>query len=246
MELSKSLKVDSTKGGFFSCSTLALDMVIRYLKNNKELPKELDRSAQYSSLKERQTDDLASMYFMEETIEEIITPIDYNGFSLNVPFKDYEKIPFERINPIIEGYFTPSWLVVGKYTYLLEKYDLDPSKLISIINDGSDIKSKEKSYNTLIDKAYELQEMRLDDKFLVLSDDLGFNIAFLKEFPEAIVIDEAPYINAPIEQRADINGWLFAALLVASESDYLITKNGHLSLWSILYRGNSDNIIRVK
>lgn len=239
--------------GFFSCATIKLLDIIRYFNEYKKLPDEVDSSEQFMHYKSYAGDNLIPFYFNEKD-----SKIEYNG---EVPIRDcmamqfapYKYLNIDSLNPFLNKYFLPSNHVFNIAKTYLAKYGIEYENFCSVFYRGNDKNREMKvgSYSLFIEKAKEIKALNPDIRFLVQPDEPGFLEAFLDHFPDAIFFEETPacdnpdsctVFELPIKERAEFGAKFFAALLVISQCEHMITHSGNCGLWAALYRRNPKNI----
>lgn len=242
--------------GFFSCCSIRLLDIMVYFNEHRGLPHIVDSSDQFMHYKGYPGENLIPYYFMESNDSHI--PYSRRmemTFATEEPqFSDYKKICFEDTLPFVYKFFTPSETVGNFSYYLREKYNIDYDNTCAVFYRGND-KNRETSiasYNIFIDKAKEIKQQNPGIKFLVQPDEGKFLMEFYRHFPEdTIWFTETPYTDnrdscmvfeLPQPQRKEYGAKFFAAVLCLSRCKHLITHSGNGSFWSVLYRGNTDNV----
>ena len=99
-------------------------------------------------------------------------------------------------------------------------------------------------------KAVHTYVSKLTDKFIMLSctstyptptEDINLNVikTYQKEFPNTIIIKELVYYNTRGFTHALA---LLPSIILMSDCKHIITTSNNVSFWTILYRGNADNV----
>ncbi len=244
--------------GFFSCCSIRLLDIMIYFNDNKGLPDIVESSEQFGHYKSYAMQNLIPFYFKENSELEI----PYTGrremtYAKEEPqFSDYKLIDFTNTNLYRDKYFTPSDHVgdlVGMYT---DKYQIDYKNTCAVFYRGND-KNRETqiaSHQDFIDKAKEIKLSNPNIRFLIQPDETEFLFAFKQEFSDCFWFEETPHMmkkdscmvfETPQEQRAEYGAKFFAAVLCISKCKHLITHSGNGSFWSVLYRGNMDNVYQI-
>lgn len=245
--------------GFFSCSTIALQDIVIYHRQNKKLPDIIDRGFQYSNYKSNPSATLIPHFFKEADFDIPFT--DYYEISHDnseLQFSDYKKLDFERAKPFIDKFFQPSDKVMEYVAMYEQKYKIDYENTIGVFYRGNDKNRETKiaPYSEFTDKAEQVYtDMYLpfgdNYRFFVLPDEFEFleamyalskNVITPDELPICQNKDSAMFFELPYEQRADYAQRFFAAVIVMSKCKHMITHSGNCGLWATLYRGNSDNL----
>ncbi len=243
--------------GFFSCTSIALFNIIRYFNNYRCLPKNINRTNQYSFYKTKNSEDLTPLFFKIDDIDimyqkriEVVIPDDGSS----PQFSDYRTVSISDIKPFIDKYFQTSNYVNDVIKRLESKYNLDYKNLCSVFYRGND-KSKETrlaSHEDFLEKCDEIKRKNPDIKFLVQTDETDFLKKFMSRYNDSIYFNEIPHINksdnAAVHNTIDrdrlpifaVN--FLASTICVSKCEHLITHSGNCGLWAVLYRGNTENI----
>ena len=238
--------------GFFSVCNINLRTILGHYSNTKEFCI-IDTKSQWNYYKD-QAEDVYNKFF---SFKDDVFDVEIKRFSESNDedqFSDYGLINYDFITPFVKKYFYPNEEVLYIKKNLIEKYDLETNKLISVCYRGND-KSKETNLPTYSDFELKLDEISSnfpDHKILIQSDEKEFCDYFKRKNQNYIVIEEiekiisTPYsaIQYSIPQGTKIkNAQTFLAIMmIMSESDIVITNSGNVGLWICLYRGNNKNV----
>ncbi len=237
--------------GFFSCFSKRLEGIVWFFNTFKRLPDVVDSAEQFALFKSNPIDNLSSLY-----VKESDATIDYQPgihFHNDDQFVDYRTLDFESLKPFINKYFTPGNAVMDAVTLYEQKYAIDYSNICAVFYRGNDkfTETKVASYDHFLSKAREFHQQHPTVKFLVQTDETEFLEAFMNEFPGSITFSETPSMShtkstihdeLPWDDRAEHGRTFFAAIIVLSRCKYIITHSGNGSLWTVLYRGNCENV----
>ena len=241
--------------GFFSCCSVRLGSIVHYFNDKKQLPKYVDSSAQFRWYKELNTD-VTFQYFKHynEMDNDIIYAdgVDYHDTKQYGFYKDLE---FEKNNPFIEKYFTPSKTVQSKIDAISQKYGIDFNNTCALFHRGLDKVTETEicSYDDKIEKAKELLKENPTIRFLIQSDETGFIEKARQTFPDnsfyckdeifhmehdAKTLVDHKYRENP-EDRAQN---FLAVMMIMSKCKHIIISSGNCDIWTILFRGNAKNV----
>jgi hypothetical protein len=241
--------------GFFSCTSIALFNIIRFYNNYKNLPKNVDRSSQYSFYKKDVTD-LSSLYYKNNDMNiicdkyiDIVVPDDGSS----PQFSDYRTVCINDIKPFIDKYFQISDYVTNIVNDFESKYNLDYKNLCSVLYRGNDksMETKLASHEEFLEKCADIKSKNPNLKFLVQTDETEFLDKFLEIYDDSIYFQEIPRINksnTAVHYVIDRNSLpsfganFLAATICVSKCEHLITHSGNCGLWAVLYRGNMENV----
>ena len=178
--------------GFFSCCTMRLAEIIKFVNANKRFPI-VDSSEQWSMYKDSHGDITDSFFKTDiHDVKEISKDIICNGWpfcdsEVDLQISPYKNIDFSQLNFLVFKYFSISDTVMEVYNYILYKYKIDLNKTISVYYRGND-KHRETnlpSYDEFIQKIDEVKSLFPDYTLLVQSDELQIyeiDTIILKDF----------------------------------------------------------------
>ena len=260
--------------GFFSCTTDRLRNILSFHHKNNILPI-VDSSEQYELYKDDGIDDIAKYWrggvevnsyndITEKFFKnkEIINDFLVGDYSTrcNYPknceddqFNHYKDINHNYTSKIIDQYFSPSNEVLKLKDDIIEKYNIDLEKTISICYRGND-KSTETnlpSYDEIKNKLIEIKTTYPNHKILVQTDEIEFDNFMSLNFPECLILNETKKLNRTINavqytiKKGDrvLNAQKFLSIMyILSESSVVILNSGNVGLWVCLFRKNSNNL----
>jgi len=240
--------------GFFSCSSVRLIEIINYFNNNKSLPDLVDSSKQYVHFKNNLSDDLTKIIYINNDMKiDFSDEIKFNKNNTDQQFSNYNEINFNNINPFIEKYFLISPLINQRINYFINSYYLNLDKTIAVFYRGNDkiTETNIGSYETYLYKMYELLSKNQDCKILIQTDDQDFiNFCYGKIpftfFKELTTIPNNPnhVIHYFIDNKTDFAINFLSVTKIMSMCKILITHSGNCGLWSVLYRGGTNNVFQ--
>lgn len=240
--------------GFFSNCSVRLKQIINFINKNNELPRTVDSSAQFRNYKEEVDDtvDDLTKYFFEQTA--IASTVEKINYFLPRQYQKYKNIDFKNVVPLIKAFFSPSITIRNIIETLEKKYKLDYDNICSVYYRGNDKASETglAEYEQFFNKTEEILQKNPHIKFLIQTDELEFAEAFKQRFPNSFWFDELSMINhdpkssvhhsIPRNKRKEHASYFFAAILIISKTKHLITYSGNCALWTVLYRGNTENV----
>jgi hypothetical protein len=243
--------------GFFSCCTGHLEHIVNYFNKEKNVPNMIDSTEQFKLYKPalKKNQDIKSDYF--DTTSEIISyesEVYFTKENDELQFSEYSKLEFDKINPFIRKYFTPSQEIIKIICQIEEKYEIKYDNLCAIFYRGNDkeIETVLPSYDEFIQKAKDIKEKNPEIIFLIQSDETEFLVEMKNAFPSSIVFyDEIRHVPKKVItvdnlQSADLNYFysklFLAIIIILSKCKYVITTTGNCSLWISFFRGNANGI----
>jgi hypothetical protein len=244
--------------GFFSCCSVKLDEIVKYINSKKKLPDHVDSSLQYSWYKmDNQPQDITYDYFEHY---DKLPNIDYDT-NINITyncrkhqFVDYSIIEYNNLNPLITKYFSPSQNIKDIITSIECKYCLDYDNTCVLFYRGNDKNSETLicGYNEYIEKANIILKENPKITFLIQSDETGFIELLTATFPKNSVWfkDEIRHMakcNNTVDKVMRAQNPLFskqylAITIIMSRCKYVICGTGNCSQWIMFYRGGNNNV----
>jgi len=181
-----------------------------------------------------------------------LLPIDHHGV--------YRDLPFDKLTPYIENYFTPSEIVRNKLDELVNKYEIDFNNTIGLWYRGTD---KFTELTPVPPRFYTNEVQRLIPKnprlrVLLQTDQEQIRDIFVRELGERVFyFSELPVTKSSIGIRnvsredRGISNFEFGITLLAvvnifAKCRYLVTHTGNVSLWMYLYRGTARNTCQLR
>lgn len=243
--------------GFFSCCSVKLTKIIEFINSNKRLPDNVDSSEQFRlyKKKERCNKDITFDYFGHyENVPDvnIIHPIDYNH---NHQFKNYANLDYKCITPLIKKYFSPSTEINKIINNIEKKYNIVYANTLAVYYRGTDkfIETQIASFNHFYNKIIEIVNINKDINILIQTDSANF-IDYIndKNLKNVVIIDEnkTSYTNRGIHHEQSYNTnyqdmfYFLSTIIIISKCKYIICNSGNCSIWTMLYRGNCENVIQ--
>ena len=243
--------------GFFSCCSVLLNQIVDYINNKKKLPDIVDSSETFKLYKNDINRDVTNDYFEHyENIKEdyiINQRIDYRH---SYQFIKYANIDYKNLSPLIKKYFSPSIKINNIVDEIEKKYNIVHDNTIAVYYRGTDkfketnIASFEEFYNQII-KIINCNNNNIN--ILIQTDSTKF-IDYIKEknMKNIVIIAEnkSSYDNKGIhyEQNNITNYqdmfYFLSTIIIMSKCKYIICSSGNCSIWTMLYRGNCENIVQ--
>ncbi len=244
--------------GFFSNCSIRLNSIINNININNKLPKVVDCSQQYSWYKnnKNKNKDITFHYFEHyDNIHDIDIkyPIKYHQ---TLQYSEYSKLDYNNINPLIKKYFSLSKNIDNIKKSIENKYNLDYKNICVLFYRGND-KNRETiicKYEEYLIYANSILRNNPKIKFLIQSDESEFITFMLNKFPKNSFYfkDEIRHINKQDDTVDKImrhlnykfSQYYLAITIIMSKCKYIICGSGNCSIWIMLYRGNSNNVIQ--
>lgn len=242
--------------GFFSCCSVRLYEIINFYNEHRCFPPILDSTEMFLQYKPTAADvtfDFFEHYNnVEKQISHPIPSIDAYMYQ----FTNYKDIPYSSLKPYVKRYFTPTSQIKTRQQEIISKYQIETQNCIAIYYRGTD-KQKEThvdSYESFYRRLTYLLRLinKPEIKILLQTDTKQFQDYIKTKITtnDVIVVEElAPSTsNTGIhnersnqENHADMLN-LLPVLLIAAQCKYIICTSGNVSVWTLLFRGNSDNV----
>ncbi len=217
------------------------------------VPDKIDYSMGFKHFKKDPNQDIYPLFHQIDEKQPIdlfanIDILDANKFQKNL-------YNFEVYNQIIKRFFNPSDIINNRKNYLLEKYQIDTSKTISVLYRGTDKGTELKLANPeqYMAVTKSLLSQNSDFKVLLQTDQTQVIHYFHEELKDRLVIfEETPsttsnrVIWSLMEQNGadsiDWSQWFDAALRCVSDCKYVVNHTGNVGMFMNLYRGNLDGV----
>ena len=242
--------------GFFSCCSVRLHHIVKFINDFKELPYCVDSSKQYEWYKTTNDCDITFDYFekyynITNEIEIDEKKIDYDQ---NYQYENYQNLNYEKIIPLIKKYFTPSQKIIHIIAYLEQKYNLDYENICVLFYRGNDKITETElcSYDEYVTYANEILEKNPNVKFLIQSDETEFINFFSRLFPNNSFYfkNQIRHMKRTIntvdklcpETNHIFSKFYLAITIIMSKCKYIVCGSGNCSIWIMMYRGNANNV----
>jgi len=251
-----SIKV-THNAGFFSCCSIRLTNILKYINLNKQLPIEVDSSEQFKLYK-LNNEDITYEYFEHyNKMQNInINKETFEPIYVNDQFIDYSTIEYKNINPLVQKYFTPNTNINNIIQNIETKYNLDYKNICVLFYRGND-KNRETlicDYEEYVEYANLILTKNKEIKFLIQSDETEFIIFMTKLFPNNSFYfkDEIRSINK-CDDTVDVimkhlnnefSKYYLGITIIMSKCNYIICGSGNCSQWIMYYRKNNNNTIQ--
>lgn len=244
--------------GFFSCCSVKLYRIVRFINSRKRLPNVVDSSQQFKWYKndENKYTDITFDYFENYnniTDVNIIHPIDYHW---NHQFKHYHDLAYQSITPLIKKYFSPSDEINQIVITMEKKYALLYENTCVLFYRGND-KNRETTkcgYDEYLNYANQLLEKNPKLVFLIQSDETEFIEFMTNKFPNNsfYFTDEIRHMekcDSTVDIKMSHQNYEFskkylAITIIMSKCEYIVCGSGNCDIWIMLYRGNNKNVIQ--
>ena len=238
--------------GFYSCETQVFNSLLILLRHGLA-PDRIDYSLGYRHFKKDPEKDIYPDFHQIDSSQSL-------DFYTEVELPDSNKCQFglynfDVYNQIISRFFGPSNIVKERKDVLIEKYNIDFSKTISVLYRGTDkgtelTLASPQDYMTVVKN---ILKEHPDFRVLIQTDQTQVIQYFHNELGDKVFwFDETPSTSTSrviwslIEDSGrdaiDWSQWFDAALRCTSDCEYAINHTGNVGFWLNLYRGNTDNV----
>ncbi len=165
--------------GFFSCCSVRLHCIIEYINLNKKVPIHVDSSKQFEWYKKNILDDITLECFKNYNDVNNNIEIDKNDnidYNHNHQFIWYNKLDYQKICPVVEKYFSPSYNICSIIAEIENKFSLDYDNTCVLFYRGNDKERETKlsNYNDYVKFANEIMQSNPNIRFLIQSDETEF------------------------------------------------------------------------
>lgn len=238
--------------GFYSCETQVFNSLLILLRHGLA-PDRIDYSLGYRHFKKDPEKDIYPDFHQIDSNQSL-------DFYTEVELPDSNKCQFglynfNVYNQIISRFFGPSNIVKERKDFLIEKYNIDFSKTISVLYRGTDkgtelTLASPEDYMTVVKN---ILKEHPDFRVLIQTDqtqviqyfhnELGDKVFWFNETPSTSTNRVIWSLMEDSGRDAiDWSQWFDAALRCTSDCEYAINHTGNVGFWLNLYRGNTDNV----
>jgi len=249
--------ISTHNAGFFSCCSVKLDNIVKFINNNSKLPTKVDSSKQFELYKnDKNQGDITFDYFEHyDNIKNINIkyPINYNH---SQQFINYSKLDYDNIIPLIQKYFTPSKNIKNIINNIEVKYNLIYKNICVIFYRGNDkiTETSLSNYDDYLSYANKIKKKNPKIRFLIQSDETEFIEFFTNKFSDSSFYfkDEIRHMrkrNSTVDiimkdKNNEFSKYYLAITIIMSKCKYIICGSGNCSIWIMLYRGNNKTVIQ--
>ena len=242
--------------GFFSCCSVKLSEIVNFINLKKRLPDNVDSSHQFKWYKNDENIDITFDYFEHyENVPDIniIYWIDYHH---SYQFRNYAKLNYKCITPLIKKYFSPSAEINDIINNIEKKYDLIYENICVLFYRGNDKnrETKKCSYDEYLYCANLLLKKNPKIIFLVQSDETEFIELIQNKYPNNSFYfnDEIRHMKKcddTVDKKMSSLNYEFskkylAITIIMSKCKYIICASGNCDIWIMFYRENNKNVIQ--
>jgi len=242
--------------GFYSCSSVVAHNIFDLL-NNGFLIRRIDSTQSFRLCKDvgRLRDDIFRRFFVKKDDLLPLTALSQKGFFKGLRILEavhnccYKNLRFERFQPVIDAYFSPSAEIVARMKGFIDKYKIDPTRTIAVVYRGTD-KAREVKLappEAYLDLAQQLLNRHPDCRVLIQTDQLQVRRMFCNALGEkCFYIEELPATETDVVMHTVIKenklNWALdvdAAMRVSCGAKILINHTGNVAFFLALYRGHA-------
>lgn len=239
--------------GFFSNCSVKLNKITDFVNENKKIPDSVDSSGSFRWYKKNLNEDITFEYFEHYDNLDNVEYSNRINYHNRDQFKDYSKIDYKNISPILKKYFSPSENICNIITNLEKKYYLDYKNTCVLFYRGNDkiIETKICDYNEYIEYAEIVLKKNNKIKFLIQSDETEFIEFIQKKYPNNSFFfkDEIRHMKkckstvdkVMKNKNYEFSKYYLGITIIMSKCEYIICGSGNCSIWIMLYRENCKN-----
>lgn len=258
--------------GFFSCCSIRLRDIVRYMNKRRELPAAVDSSRQFSWYRPagQAVLDLTHIFFKQP--DAAAPTWSYKGqtpfyewwqfesfkstFWVSGPTKFHERASYQ-LAPFVKRYFTPSDEIQAFAASLETTHAIDWDRTVVLFYRGNDKATEMKlpAYEAFWSKARELQAVTPGLRLLLQSDETEFLEGGKAVFPDALIfwehIRHIPRANTTVDkacvsgQQHEFAKKFLAIVWLMSKARWVVCPSGNISMWIVLYRGHTKGIYQM-
>lgn len=247
--------VNHNSGFFSNCTCSLVDLIecIHYLKDTNI---ELDTRNTFNLYKNAEKNgDIGFEYFKKTDNTKKIDIIYEKGVQVEsgMFMTPYKTINFEKMNPYISKYFSPSKQIENIIISMETKYKIDYDHTCCIFFRGLDkfVETGVPEYDIFCDKAKDITKYEKNIRFLLQTDETDFFDYAKNIFNNNIIFNDEirhmKHSKTILEKSLDKNDNFkyslnfLAIVIIMSRCKYVICNTSNISLWISLFRGNTSN-----
>lgn len=192
-------------------------------------------------------------YFFEKP-DRIVQQVNSVYCDVDQQFVDYNSIDFFNTKGFVRKYFSPSQRVKDYKKLLINKYNINLDRTISIFFRAHD-KSGETpipTYEEMFVKIKEIKEKHKDYRLLVQSADPVFCEMVVKQYEDTIVFKEIMKFDVSVMQELGTmvpdgkkkeQALIFLSIiLIISNSAIIILNSCNIGIWIVFFRESTNNV----
>lgn len=206
---------------------------------------------------EHENQDITHVFFRNPS--EMPNSVSKINYAHDHQYKPYSQLDYKNVTPVMKTFFQPSSEIIQIVSHFENKYDIDAANCIAVYYRGTDKSTETKldTFNSYYDKLINVLNSNNNCKILLQSDSTQF-MEYMKSkfkgssyFAKLVIIDEnvttiSTTRGVHLERTGQTNHsdikYLLAAVLLISKCKHIICSSGNVSIWMMLYRGNSANV----
>lgn len=231
-------------GGVTSCLGMRLYGAVTYFEEHNKFPDEIDSSQQFYFYKDEPNQDISKLIIGEYQPDDSL----YVSFHPGWQFADYGQLKLKELSLLFKN-ICPMSSLVGDKSYELSKL-VDGRVCVLYRGNDKALDIPRCHYQGFVQMALDCGETR----FLVQTDENNFYDFFKERFPDTICFEELPridkdpdsYVMPEVGGRANFCINFLAALRAISQAPKLILNTGNTGLFTMLFRGNSENVWQMQ
>ena len=244
--------------GFFSCCSVKLHDIVRFVNKNEKFPDDIDGFEIFTWYKNHKNKDKDITFdyfenFNNITDVNIIYPI---GYCHTWQYKKFSELDYKHITPLIKKYFSPSLEINEIINNIEKKYNLFYENICVLFYRGNDKnrETKKCSYDEYLNYAYQIEKKNSKIVFLIQSDETEFLEFMTNKFPNNSIYfkDEIRHMKKCDDtvdikmssQNYEFSKKYLAITIIMSRCKYVICGTGNCDSWITFYRGNNKNVIQ--
>lgn len=177
----------------------------------------------------------------------------------NMQFMKYGDLRLDEYYNYVAKYFSPTPLIISIKNELVSKYKVDFTNTCVLFLRGNDKNTEclTPGYELYKSEANEILLKNPSIQFLIQSDEKEFVDEMSKAFPNNVVFrEEIRVISKDIRRTVDNHGStpsenyhfiksFIAIVLIMSQCKYVVCNTGNISLWIVLFRKSTQDLIQL-
>lgn len=227
--------------GVTSCLSVRLHDAINFYKEHLRFPDEIDCSGQFAIYQDYTTQNVSDYIFGDYVPD---NSLKFVGYDHGWQFGWYDEIQLEDLSKLAMN-ICPMSSNVGDQSFRFMERIKGRTAVLYRGNDKA-LDVPRTHYEAMIQMAQDTGS----ESFIVQTDENDFFDFFKERFPDSICLEEIPRINKnpdayvmpPKGERVIFAVNFLAALRAISTCEKVILNTGNTGIWTMLFRGNTDNV----
>ena len=240
------LEAQHHEWGFFSCCSVLLRAILHHIRTSGTIPVCIDIENTFSEYKPHAHADMSAWFNRPENAIVKVFAMQKQKTSTDITqhFDELDRYTFDpsAFRDVVWTYFAPNPSIAALGEQLEKKYQIVPSDSTFMYYRGTDSKGTDRSETPVDIFLKKCRDVHNNRTVIVQSDEPSVVDIIQREFPNVIHINELSARGGSPDESYRHSQVLLASCIIASKCDRIVMTTGNVSMWMILYRGNTANV----